>query len=149
MRKQSILTLFAVIILLPVFVFAQNTDTKAEVEEVIKRSYFNGAFNDQDTEAMREGFHKEFSIFSADGEEISRYQIDTWIKGIEKRKESENYDPERVKMDCRIVSTDVTGNCAAVKVEMFKDSKPVYTDYISLLKFSSGWKIVAKVYHAH
>ncbi|TDI93056.1 MAG: hypothetical protein E2O76_17870 [Caldithrix sp.] len=25
----------------------------------------------------------------------------------------------------------------------------VCTDYLSLLKFDSGWKIVAKVYHKH
>jgi predicted dehydrogenase len=30
-----------------------------------------------------------------------------------------------------------------------RDGKLVYTDYLSLLKFSSGWKIAAKVYHEH
>ncbi len=30
-----------------------------------------------------------------------------------------------------------------------KDGRLVYTDYLSLLKFDSGWRIVAKVYHSH
>ena len=29
------------------------------------------------------------------------------------------------------------------------EGKHVYTDYLSLLKFDSGWRIVAKVYHSH
>ncbi len=36
-----------------------------------------------------------------------------------------------------------------VKIELSKDGKLVYTDYLSLLKFDSGWRIVAKVYHRH
>ena len=124
-------------------------DDKAEVEKVIKGSYFNGAFNDLDTEAMRKGFHPEFAIFSAKGNDINRYPIDTWVKGIENRKQAADFDASRSKMDCKILSLDVTGGCAAAKVEMSKDGEKIYTDYLSLLKFDDGWKIVAKVYHAH
>jgi hypothetical protein len=38
---------------------------------------------------------------------------------------------------------------AAAKIEISKNGKMVYTDYLSLLKFEDGWRIVAKVYHAH
>jgi len=34
-------------------------------------------------------------------------------------------------------------------VELFRDGELVFTDYLSLLKFDSGWRIVAKVYHKH
>ena len=124
-------------------------DDKADIETVIKASYFNGAFNDLDTQAMRQGFHPEFAIFSADGEDLSRYPIDAWIKGIEKRKQDPNFDPAKAKMECKIVSLDVTGGAAAAKIEISKDGKLVYTDYLSLLKFSDGWKIAAKVYQSH
>ena len=128
------------------FIFA---DDNSDVEKVITASYFNGAFNDLDTESMRKGFHPEFAIFSARGNEINRYPIDTWIKGIEKRKNDPNFDPDQVKMDCKIVSIDITGGCAAAKIEMSKNGKMIYTDFLSLLKFTDGWKIVAKVYHSH
>jgi hypothetical protein len=121
----------------------------ADIERVIKASYFNGAFNDLDTDAMRRGFHADFAIFSADGEKLGRYPIDTWIKGIEKRKEDPDYDRSKAKMDCRIVSLDVTGGAAAAKIEISREGKLVYTDYLSLLKFSDGWKIAAKVYQSH
>jgi len=143
---------FAIIGTLVVFLLSSapaGADDKADIETVIKTSYFNGAFNDLDTEAMREGFHPEFAIFSADGEELSRYPIDVWIKGIEKRKQDPNFDPSKAKMECKIVSLDVTGGAAAAKIEISKDGRLVYTDYLSLLKFSDGWKIAAKVYQSH
>jgi hypothetical protein len=98
---------------------------------------------------MKKGFHKDFAIFSAKGEEISRYPIADWIEGIEKRKAKDGFDPAAQKWEHKLPQIDITGGSASVKVELFKDGKHVYTDYLSLLKFDSGWKIVAKVYHKH
>ena len=52
-------------------------------------------------------------------------------------------------MDCKIASLDITGGSAAAKIELSRDGKMIYTDYLSLLKFDDGWKIAAKVYYAH
>jgi len=128
---------------------ATNADEQAAVEKVIKESYFNGAFNGLDTESMRKGFHPDFAIFSAKGTELDRYPIDTWIKGIEKGKQSPDFDKSKAKMDCKIAVLDITGGAAAAKIEISKDGKMVFTDYLSLLKFEDGWKIAAKVYHRH
>ncbi|MCJ7581074.1 MAG: nuclear transport factor 2 family protein [Candidatus Aminicenantes bacterium] len=126
-----------------------RADDKADIELVIKASYFNGAFNGLDTESMRKGFHPDFAIFSASGNKLSRYPIDTWIKNIEERKQAANFDPKSQRMDCKIASLDITGGSAAAKIELSRDGKMVYTDYLSLLKFEDGWKIAAKVYFAH
>ena len=98
---------------------------------------------------MKNGFHPDFAIFSAKGEEIKKYPIKTWIEGIEKRKASPDFDSAKQKWEHKFGYIDVTGGSAAAKVQLYKDSKHVYTDYLSLLKFDSGWKIVAKVYHRH
>ena len=46
----------------------------------------------------------------------------------------------------RIVSVDVTGDVAVVKVEL--DYPDVFfTDYITLLRFGDGWRIINKSYH--
>lgn len=147
MKKIAVILGLIIVVSITCFVFGAND--KGEVEKVIKASYFNGAFNDLDTKAMRKGFHSEFAIFSAKGNDINRYPIDTWVKGIETRKQAANFDASRSKMDCKIVSIDVTGGCAAAKIEMSKNGNKIYTDYLSLLKFDEGWKIVAKVYHAY
>ncbi|MFC1502064.1 nuclear transport factor 2 family protein [bacterium] len=147
--KKRLVIVMVILSTLFLAVLTVASDDGEAVKTVIKKSYFNGAFNELDTESMRKGFHADFAIFSAKGNEISRYPIDTWIEGIEKRKQDPNFDKSKSKMDCKIVSLDVTGGSASVKVEISKDGQMVYTDYLSLLKFKDGWKIVAKVYHSH
>ncbi len=124
-------------------------DSKADIKNVIEKSYFNGAFNGLDTKSMKDGFHPDFAIFSPKGNEISKYPIATWVKGIEKWKTDPKFDKKKAKMECKIVSLDVTGVCASAKIEASKNGKLIYTDYLSLLKFENGWKIVAKVYNKH
>lgn len=148
MRKFSII-LTGLLFLVLITASLSRADDKSDIEQVITSSYFNGAFNGLDTESMRKGFHPEFAIFSASGNKINRYPIDTWIKNIEDRKQAPNFDPKSSRMDCKIASLDITGGSAAAKIELSKDGKMVYTDYLSLLKFDDGWKIAAKVYFAH
>ena len=119
------------------------------VKEVISKGYINGAFNALDADAMRKTFHEDFAIFSAKGETISKYPISTWAEGVEKRKNSDDFDPKKNVWEHEFVSVDITGGAAAVKIKLFKEGKHVYTDYLSLLKFENGWRVVAKVYHHH
>jgi len=147
MRKMLLTVL--VFLLVASISNAFANDAEKEVRKVVTEAYFNGAFNKLDTETMQKGFHPDFAIFSAKGNEISRYPIATWIEGIEKWKKASDFDAEKAKMDCKIANLEVTGGCAMVKVEASKDGTLIYTDYLSLLKFEDGWKIVAKVYHKH
>lgn len=136
------------------FSFIPISDSTTESEEAVKKlvleSYINGAFNKLDAESMENGFHKDFAIYSAKGEEISKYPIADWVAGVKKRRDGD-YDPNDAKnvWEHTFASVDVTGGAAQVKVELRNQGKLVYTDYLSLLKFDSGWKIVAKVYNKH
>jgi len=147
--KKILIIGIVVLLMTGIFSTFLLADSKAEVKNVIEKSYFNGAFNKLDTKSMRDGFHPDFAIFSPKGIEISKYPIDVWIKGIEKRKTNPDFDKSKSKMDCKIISLDITGVCASAKIQMSKNGKLVYTDYLSLLKFKNGWKIVAKVYNRH
>ena len=124
-------------------------DDVADVREVVETSYLNGAFNALDPDAMRAGFHPDFAIFWAEGEDIGRYPIEVWAEGVEKKKADPEFDPAANKWEYELPSIDVTGGVAMVKVELSHEDKLVYTDYLSLIKFDSGWRIVAKVYHKH
>lgn len=148
MKKHLLLLL-----IIPVFAFtgyyAHNEAAKAEVEELVLKSYVHGAFNELNPDAMANGFHKDFAIFSAKGEELSRYEISDWVAGVRKRKSSPEFDASKNTWDHRFSNVSVTGNAATIQVDLSRDGKHVYTDYLSLLKFDSGWKIVAKVYYKH
>ena len=141
----------ALVILIPVFAFKHyhNIEAESEVKSLIEKAYINGAFNALDPDAMAAGFHPDFAIFSAKGEAIQKYPIKDWVESVRKRKEKDGFDPAKNKWEHQFASVDVTGGSASVKIELSKDGKKVYTDYLSLLKFDSGWKIVAKVYHKH
>jgi hypothetical protein len=126
-----------------------KTDPADEVRSVVEGSYINGAFNDLDPDAMKRGFHPDFAIFSADGEKISRYPIGEWVSSVAQRKADPGFDPTKNVWKHKLPIIDVTGGAAFVKVELSRDGTLVYTDYLSLLKFDSGWRIVAKVYEKH
>ena len=131
------------------FVSLENEAAEAEIKDLIELAYIHGAFNELNPEAMANGFHQDFAIFSAKGEALSRYEIEDWVGSVKKRKGSEDFDPKNNVWEHKFAIVDVTGNSAIAKVELSKDGKQVYTDYLSLLKFDAGWKIVAKVYTKH
>ncbi|MEO9482085.1 MAG: nuclear transport factor 2 family protein [Ekhidna sp.] len=150
LKITSILGLTAILIFSFISKSAESTAEEEAVKKVVFESYVNGAFNELDAEAMENGFHKDFAIYSVKGTEIGKYAIADWVASTRKRK-TDDYDPKNVKnvWDHNFANVDVTGGAAQVKVELKNQGKHVYTDYLSLMKFESGWKIVAKVYHRH
>ncbi len=118
-----------------------------EIRDHVIRSYVHGAFNEQNTEAMRDGFHPVFKIHGVSKGALSEYPIETWIGAIETGKSKPDYTRE--SWTHRFPILDVTGDAAIVKVELLHDGKHIYTDYLSLLKLEEGWKITDKVYHRH
>ncbi len=151
LRSISLIVVIISILILSSYTYNESKlmSDKSEVEETVLRAYIHGAFNELNPDAMAEGFHPDFAIFSANGEAINKYPIATWVDNVRKRKNKEGFDPSKNKWEHNFAIVDMTGGAAQVKVELSKDGTHVYTDYLSLLKFDSGWKIVAKVYHKH
>lgn len=146
MKKLS--TIILGVLLIPCLVVNAQSDVDA-IKEVVETGYVHGAFNELNPEAMTKTFHEDFAIYSPKGEAISKYPIGQWVAGVEKRKNSDEFKAEDNVWDHKFNYVDVTGNSAQVKLELHKDGNHVYTDYLSLSKFDSGWRIVAKVYHKH
>ncbi|HET8648387.1 MAG TPA: nuclear transport factor 2 family protein [Vicinamibacteria bacterium] len=44
---------------------------------------------------------------------------------------------------------DVTGNAAVAQVQLHRNGKHTFTDFLSLYRFPDGWKIVGKIFHSH
>ena len=129
---------------------SEKDAAKNQIVSVIEASYINGAFNDLDTKTMRKGFHPSFAIHGVqeDGS-LRMYPIDEWIADIEKRKASPDFDPADQKWDHEFALIDVTGDAAIAKIDLSKDGKHIFTDYLSLLELKDGWTITDKVYHRH
>jgi hypothetical protein len=78
---------------------------------------------------------------------VKPYPIEEWIAAIEKDKRENK--PALPKAEGKFLNIDVTGKAAVVKLELYREGKKTFTDYLSLYKFSEGWKIVSKIYNRH
>jgi hypothetical protein len=129
-----------VVLLLAVAGAAQQPSEEAHVRQTVE-TYLHGLkFND--VASLKKAFYPEAKLFfvKKDGS-LGQLTQEQWYKGFAASAGKEEQG------DLTIVSVDVTGNAASVKVrEEYPTS--IYTDYVTLLKLDGEWKIVNKVYVA-
>ncbi|MBT1698641.1 nuclear transport factor 2 family protein [Fulvivirgaceae bacterium PWU4] len=131
--------------LLPAVVFAQNDE--ASIKQVVTNAYIQGIHNRGSVDEIRKGFHPTFSMLRLVDNEIKPLPIEEWIANLEKAKKESTTPP--VKTEGKFVNVDVTGNAAVVKLELYRENKKVFTDYLVLYKFAEGWRIVSKTFYRH
>jgi hypothetical protein len=127
---------------------AEKTDEVAAVKQAIVEAYVEGIHINQDVDAIRKGFHEEFTMVMYQDGKISKMTIDEWVTRIEEGKK-QNPDRPKVETKHEFAMVEVEGNAAVARIEMYKDGKHVYTDFMSLYKFDDGWKLVNKIYYRH
>jgi hypothetical protein len=142
MKTKSILLVVAFLLCGSTLAHAQGAKDGQEEEAIRKvvQYYFDGIAND-DVESMKKAFHSKAKFF------VVRYN------GLEEIKLGRVYENMRDNMrrnvgkddaPKRMLSIDQTGNAASVKVQM-DYANGTQTEYLSLIKFNDGWKVVSKV----
>lgn len=129
--------------------FAQAADDTAAIKEVVDRAYVQGVHIDADPEKIRSGMHDSFVMFVRNGDAITSLTRDAWIARIEAGKAQAKPDAPKPKTTAEIDVLDRAEDTAVARVKLFRDGKQIFTDYISLYRFDSGWKLVGKVFHRH
>ena len=124
---------------------AQSTDEEA-IRTVIQEAYIDGLENLKDLDKTRAGFHPKFVLLTLRDGEMTGLPIAEWIASAEKRK-AEGQEPRGTV--ARFPSIDITTSAAVARVELYRDSEFIFTDYLSLYKFDDGWKIVGKIFYQH
>jgi len=106
------------------------------------QDYFEGMYY-RDTGRLRKAFHPNASLFGYYQGTFVVIPLDQWLGIVE----SGPIPAESGEaFDMRIVSTDVTGQVAAVKVaDLYLGLR--FTDYLSLAKVDGSWKIINKMFH--
>jgi len=118
------------------------------IKAVILESYQDGLCNNGDVEAVKRGFHPEFRLLGVREDKMWVLPLAEWIKRTEEKKAAGQFPPpEPVTMKFPFI--DICGEAAIAKVQFQVGDKLTYTDYLSLYKFSEGWKIVNKIYTTH
>jgi ketosteroid isomerase-like protein len=125
---------------------AQGAPDEEAIKGLVQTAYVDGLMNLGDLEKTRAGFHPDFVLLGLQDGKLTRFPIADWIASAERRKAQGQKPP---LVTCKFVQVDVTGNAAAVKLELHREGKHIFTDYLSLYRFADGWKIVGKIYHQH
>lgn len=126
------------------------TDDQQAVVAVVQDAYVDGIHNFRRVEAVRRGFHPGFEMLILQNDSLAKLPIYAWIENLERaNRDNPLPDDHAPTTTARYLSVDVTGDAAVVKFELIRDEKVVFTDYLSLYRFSDGWKIVGKIFHRH
>ena len=146
--KRYILLLAATAIAISAPVFGSGDADVESVKMVIVESYIEGIHRNQDPEAILKGFHPDFAMVMVKDGEVSKMTIQEWVARIEEGNKKGNKRPA-VETTYEFATVEVSGTAAVARIELFKDGKLTYTDFMSLYKFDDGWKIVNKIYYRH
>ena len=127
---------------------AAPPDESADVKAVVQSAYVEGVHAKGDAALRRQGFHPDFRMLVLRDGKMSVVTLEEWIGRLEARnQENPNAPKPAIKAEFPIV--DITGNAAVVRVELSRDGKHTFTDYLLLYKLPDGWKIVSKIFQSH
>jgi Putative lumazine-binding len=129
---------------------APDAAADAAIKDVVDRGYVHGVHIDADGAKIRSGMHESFVMFvrGNDGA-VSTLTRDAWIERIEAGKAKAKPDAPKPEIKAEIDVIDRTADTAIARVKLRRDGKHIFTDYISLYRFDSGWKMVGKVFQRH
>ncbi len=143
------LLLIALFIVSTISLFAQGQDVEKEkelVKQVIQEAYVDGLCNNADEVAVDKGFHPGFNILGVGkGNAMWNYPIYNWIEVAKNGKHKYAFQDEFTTIKFQFV--DVTGKAAVAKIDFYEGDEKKFVDYLSLLKFEDGWKIVTKTFY--
>jgi hypothetical protein len=146
--KRRILLLLALFLSQTAFALAQETGEAVDVAAIrqVVQYYFEGWKND-DANIMKKAFHPKAKFFGISDEndlkETSQAEVHNALK------ENIRRGVPKVNASLKIISIDVAGTAASVKIEIeypgnYQSARS--TEFLSLIKFpKDGWKFVSKV----
>jgi hypothetical protein len=103
--------------------------------------YIEGGRLGQSAE-MRKAFHADATIFGYLGPDFIGGPIQGLYDWVDQ-------NPPAAGLQVRIVSVNVEGTVASVRLDMDDWSGHRFTDMFTMLKVDGEWKVISKVFHLH
>jgi len=119
---------------------ATNVSEYDAIAEVIER-YTHGAISGRGDD-MKSAFHEHATIFGYAG-------ADLFAGPIRQLFDWNDANGPATTLKARIVSIDLVGTVATVRLELEDWTGHRFTDLFTLLKLDGEWKITNKVFHLH
>jgi hypothetical protein len=142
-------TRFACLLVLAASPLAAGDSDREAIEAVVREAYVDGVHARPDVAAMRRGFHADFRMLVLRDGTLSAVTLDEWALRIEKAAAERKPDAPAPEVRAEFTSVDVTGDAAVVRLELHRNGRHAFTDYLSLYRFPEGWRIVGKTFQAH
>jgi len=157
MRTKNLLLAATLLISLTLLVLAQEP-ARARDEAAIKQivQYYFDAMKNDDAESLKKAFHPKAKWLNA-GDKGYLWEISQERIADNLRSNAQRHVP-KPNATVKIVVIDITGGVASAKIETeyltnapleimpklaYKGAK--VTEYLSLIKFDDGWKIVSRI----
>ncbi len=121
-----------------------SADDAEAVKAVVVAAYVEGVHAKGDAAAMRAGFHPAFRMDVLRDGALSSVTLEEWIE----RLKPGWAQGARPQIRHEFTHVELAGSAAAVRLELYRDGKHTFSDFLSLYRFPEGWKIVAKTFHA-
>jgi hypothetical protein len=147
MKKAACALLMALGISGMTYADTDNKDVEG-IKKVIQSAYVDGILNLGNVSDIKKGFHPDFGLLYVRGNQLGKLTRDRWLKKIEHVKKEKTINPAS-KASVKFLYVDAIGDTGMAKFEIRRGSKLVYTDYLTLLRFAEGWRIVSKISHHH
>jgi len=118
-----------------------NFSEKNAIERLITEHYLVPVYLGTNLETIKQGFHEDFRMYVLDKGKLSVRTREEWIERLKKSRE-ENKTKRTYAWMFEVIN--VEEQTAVAKVRINENGSIKYVDYLTLYKFSDGWKIITK-----
>jgi hypothetical protein len=158
MQTKNLFLAATLLISLPLLVLAQGPD-RAGDEAAIRQTvqYYFDAMQNNDAESLKKAFHPKAKWLNA-GEKGYLWEISQERVAANLQNNARRHLPKS-NATMKVLAIDITGGVASAKIETeYLTSGPPevlpklaykgarITEYLSLIKFDDGWKIISRIY---
>lgn len=146
--KKHLVTLALLICGLYTIAQSLPQEEKAIKNEVTK-TYIEPLYLGGSVETLEARLHEGFEMFVFHHGEFSKRSKKQWIERLKEVRSRPKKNSTKQERTFKFALIDVTGQTAAVKLEIFYDGKLKFTDYLTLYKLEEGWKVLSKFFTMH
>ncbi|MCI0489579.1 MAG: nuclear transport factor 2 family protein [Blastocatellia bacterium] len=125
---------------------------KEAIRNIVEMSYIDVLYYGKEIDDLKKGFHPEFNMYVLSGNKIDKRSLEQWMERLEAvraRRGATTSSDDKNRYRHEFKSIDVTDYTAVAKIEIFRDGKLEYTDYLTLYKFEEGWRVMTKFFTQH
>ncbi len=148
MKTRSLIVLLGLTLFFIAQCFSQTTkEEKKAIVELIKESYIGAACNNIDIDVLKKGFHESFTWQGMHHGRLFTWSLKQWIILLNREKRFRPDWNNRTTADIQVIG--IEGNAAVARVDIYNNQVHDSTDFLSVYKFTDGWKITNKISNRH